>query len=81
MQKMLIDYLYEFFKTKEEDMDPVGLKPDNFCNIYIKYYSNDFFNQDQPLSLNKLRLKSLKSSFSLNSFNNYFHCLLDTCNR
>ena len=28
MQKMLKDYLYEFFKTKEEDMDPVGLKPE-----------------------------------------------------
>ena len=28
MQKMLIDFLYEFFETKEEDMDPVGLKPE-----------------------------------------------------
>lgn len=25
MQKMLIDFLYEFFETKEEDMDPEGL--------------------------------------------------------
>jgi hypothetical protein len=27
MQKMLLDFLYDFFETKEEDMDAVGVFP------------------------------------------------------
>lgn len=35
MQKMLLDFLYDFFETKEEDMDLVRITPENTCACQI----------------------------------------------